>query len=73
MAVPVVLQIVANGDGTSAVQVGTTSYDQAWVTVDDAALNDPAVWALYDHVSNMPINAYGAVRRSRRDEQRQEG
>lgn len=68
-----VLSRTSNGDGTTTVVVGTANWGQGYVTVDDAALDDPATEALYEHVANIDRTAYTAVRRSRRDAQRYGG
>lgn len=70
---PIVLQAVDNGDGSSNVTISTANYGQATVVVRNDQLNTPETRQLYEHAANLGTTAYSAVRRSRRDQQRQGG
>ena len=63
----VVLAVADNGDGTSTVTVATTDYNQARVIVPNEMLGTADVEFLYEHASNMQVNAYKTPRVGRRD------
>lgn len=66
-----VLATSDNGDGTTTVTVGTTTYGQAVVTVPTRMLGTPDVEHLYEHAADIGGSPYAADRRSGRDRRRQ--
>lgn len=66
----VVLRVTDNGDGTSDVMVGTSTFGQAHVRVPTELVGTADVVPLYEHAANMQVNAYTTPRVGHRDAQR---